>query len=209
MKKKPQMLCINNNPSIQMSTYIRPGETHIESCNFLKILGFVFSGKPTCEAQIDFLLEKYRTRLWSLRYLAEGGMSREDLVKFYVVNLRPVLEYTQVTYHKMLTVQQSGELERAQATALRIAFGNQIRSYTTLLEESGQERLKTRRENAFTKFAKKTLNHENFSSRWFPENREQIHDLRRQEKYFIERARTDKLKNSPIFQMRKFLNTIS
>ena len=72
--------------------------------------------------------------------LEETRLTSDDLLKYYTTHLRPILEYTQVTYHSMLTSAQAGELERGQAKALRIAF-NDDRSYRSLLIESGIERL--------------------------------------------------------------------
>lgn len=203
--KKTQMLCINQNSNYKTNTYLYTDNTKIESCERLKILGFTFDKNPTCSAQIGELLEKFRARLWSLRVLAKGGLSQEDLIKFYTTSLRPVLEYTQVTYHSMLSVTQSAELERAQARVLKIIYGLE-KSYNGALQESGLERLESRRRSAFEKFAQRAAVNPRINDRWFPQNFETEHDTRERKKYLEEFARTEKLMRSPIFEMRRFLN---
>ena len=206
--KKTQMLCINPNPSCKMTSYIRPNNGEIVSCDNLKILAFVFYSRPGCHAQIDNLLQKFRAQLWYLRKLAAGGLAREDLLQFYTTCMRPVLEYTNVTYHSMLSNKQAGCLERAQARALKVVFGAE-KSYRMLLGESKIEKLEDRRRKAFEKFTLKARNNKIVSKKWFPLREENNYNIRGKAIYLEERAHTERLRLSPIFQMRKHLNTVT
>ena len=79
-----------------------------------------------------------------------------------------------------------------------------------MLEEAGIERLQERRRALFERFAMKKAGSERFNKKWLPlrntENDEM--SLRKHKKYVEFRARTDRLYNSPVFEMRQFLNSI-
>ena len=117
--------------------------------------------------------------------------------------IRPVVEYTAVIYHPMLTAEQSHELEKLQSRALKNIYGH-IYSYRKLLELSNQPTLQEQRKNACLKFAMKTANNPRFSS-WFPMRRT---SKRRgdQLEYAEKNARTDRRMNSPLFYFRRILN---
>ena len=73
-----------------------------------------------------------------------------------------------MTYGPMLAQFEKNKLENFQKHCLRVIFGFD-KDYETLLEESGLERLDTRRENQIKKIAKKTLQNKQFAH-WFPLN---------------------------------------
>ena len=67
--QKTKMLCIDQNPNYNTTTYIQPDGTRIKSEDSLKILGFYFHTKPDCKLHIEKLLLKFRNNLWYLRRL--------------------------------------------------------------------------------------------------------------------------------------------
>ena len=203
--KKTQMLCINNNVNHDVTTFIQPSNERITSCDSLNFLGFVLHKVPNCGAQVRFLLGKFRAGLWSLRRLAKGGLRQPALLGHYVTSLCPILEYTSVTYHKMLTRQMAGELERAQSRALKIVYGKE-ESCARLLVHFNLSTLKERRGEAFKKFTLRASRNPRITDKWFPLKTPGQYPTRGREVYLEERAATDKLLNSPLFQMRKLLN---
>ena len=72
------------------------------------------------------------------------------------------------------------------------------------MELSGLERLSDRREVAALKFAKKSAAGK--YDHWFPLNDRGVGRTRKSLKYREDYARCDRLKNSPIFYMRRALN---
>ena len=97
----------------------------------------------------------------------------------------------------MLSDKQDEEVEKLQATALRYIFGYGI-PYTKMRELA---KIPT---EATDKFAAKCAASDRFMH-WFPPNeqtRRSRHTLQFKETY----ARCDRLKNSPIFYMRRRLN---
>ena len=59
------------------------------------------------------------------------------------------------------------------------------------------------------KFALKAAKSERFGARWFPLRESAGYGLRRTDKYQTFTARTDRMKKSPIYNMRERLNIIS
>ena len=103
----------------------------------------------------------------------------------------------------MLTDKQDEEIEKLQATALRYIYGYGI-PYAKMREYSKLPTLRQRRIEAADKFAASCAASDRFGQ-WFPPAapaRRSRHTLDYREDY----ARCDRLKNSPVFYMRRRLN---
>ena len=79
--RKTQVLCISAS-LFQVSSFVRAGENIMSSTDTMtmKILGFMFGNKPNVGYQVDYLVLKFRRRLWSIYHLKRSGMSVVDLV---------------------------------------------------------------------------------------------------------------------------------
>ena len=130
-------------------------------------------------------------------------MPGEDLNKLYCALIRSVLEYSNVIYHPMISNYQSNRLKGIQKRCLRVMYGYK-KSYGALLEESGLKTLKSRREEQFLKFARKTSENPNYSD-LFPKKNNDIR-TRNYKEYEERFARTDRLYRSPVYAMRRALN---
>ena len=168
-------------------------------------MAFWFSEKPNVDIHIEKLENKFRGRLWSLRHLKRSGMSSSDLLGIYCMIIRPVLDFAAVSYHSMLSVDQTVRLERLQMRALKVIYGISF-SYNQLLEKSDIVKLSDRRQSMFVKFALKNSLNSRISEKWFPTNPESGHHTRAPLKYKEFPARTERMLNSPLFQLRKRLN---
>ena len=180
--------------------------TRIESSETLKLLGFIFSGSPTPTAQVNALIAKFRTRLWSLRYLKRSGMRENDLCQAYVTYLRPVIEYGSVVIHSMLTREQSDLIDRQQVRALKIVYGFD-KSSRQVLEASGLETLSLRRRKAVDKFAIKLAESDRFGD-LFPLRPDNLRTSRVSQKYLEVGTNRTRLYNSPVYYMRRRLNAL-
>jgi hypothetical protein len=159
--------------------------------------------QPSPALHIHETIKKVRRRYWIIRHLKRYGLSESELVKVYTSILRATIEFTSVVYGTMLTREQSEDLEHAQSQALKIIFGFN-HSYREVLGLAGVERLDERRRKAIEKFAAKS--YEGKFRHWFPlnENRKTRNSL----KFKEENARTDRMRNTPIFYMRRVLNEL-
>ena len=103
----------------------------------------------------------------------------------------------------MINDELSNSLEKMQKLAFKIIFGFD-KNYDVILAEKNVKTLKERRQTAFENYAIKLSNSSKFKH-WFPLNEVQV-DTRRKKKYIEEYARTQRLYDSPIYAMRRFLN---
>ena len=136
-----------------------------------------------------------------LRHLKRHGLSEAELVRVYTTILRATTEFCAVVYGPMLTKEMSEALEHTQSQALKIIFGFN-NSYREVLEKSGLQRLDERRRSSILRFAEKAQ--AGRYSHWFPKNT--ARKTRKTTVYKEEYARTERMKNSPIFFMRRMLN---
>ena len=202
--KKTVMLVVSDALSFKAKAHILSVDgQRIDSQDRLKLLGFNFGCRPNCNEHIESIRKKFRGRYWLLIHLSQNGFTEKELVKAYTTMVRPIAEYCAPVFHSMLNDKQDYELERMQATALRIIYGYGP-SYADMRQEAGIETLRQRRIELCDKFARKCAMSDRFGS-WFPparSTRVSRHTL----KYKEEFARCDRLRNSPLFYMRRRLN---
>ena len=204
--KKTQSICISDCNYYTVSSYINTEDGRIENSMSLKILGFVFGNEPNANEHVSYLVKKFIKCSWSLTHLKRAGISQTDLIEVYKSSLRPVIEFCSVVYHALLTADQSERIERLQKRVLKIVYGFED-SYDILLQRANICPLKTRRENAVLKFARKMSVSPRFGNQWFPRWENEFEVNLREEKVFIEfQARTNRLYNSQLYQMRRILN---
>ena len=156
------------------------------------------------KCHVDYMLSKVRKKLWTLRHVKAAGLCQSDLLKIYQTVIRPTLEYAVPTYHPMLTKEMCEEIESVQRRACKLIFGWDS-NYDKLLEDKKIESLHDRREKMTLSFARKTLKNPRFAS-WFPQRNYGDLNLRKEKKFDELFARTERLKKSPLFYMRRALN---
>ena len=202
--KKTNLLCISDALTFKAEAYFHSVDgVRLESGNELKLLGFRFGPRPTCQAHVDSIKRSFRGRYWLLIHMKQHYYTEAELVKAYKTLVLPMAEYCSVVFHSMLSDKQDEEIERLQATALRYIYGYGI-PYVDMREKAGLTTLRQRRVDACDKFANNCLRSERFAG-WFPASgstRKSRHTLPYKEFY----ARCDRLKNSPLFYMRRRLN---
>ena len=199
--KKTQLLSISTNKD-PTTVWINEGEEEIQSGRSLKLLGFHFGEKPDVSLQIENIKMRAMARFYVLRKYSKF-MGGNELKTLYTELVRSCLEYSSVTYGPLLTQYQSNDLENVQKRCLKCLFGYN-KSYQELLEVSGFETLKARREAALLRFATKSQKNPVYEH-WFPENTNHT-SLRHPKKYQEKLARTNRLYKSPVFTMRRLLN---
>ena len=125
-------------------------------------------------------------------------------MKIFNVIIRLVLEYAAPTFHSMLSNEQTSAIERVQKQATKIIFGWDC-EYQDLIDSGKIEPLSARRDNLTLNFAKKVEKSDR-SNKWFPRHEEYDYNLRQQKKYAESFSRTERLRKSPVFHMRRLLN---
>ena len=202
---KTAMIVISSAISFDPRSYIRTGdgETIESKSDPVRILGFTFENRPTVATHVSGLIKKARRRYWVLRHLQSYGFSSQELVQVYKSLVRSVIEYCSVVYHSMLTEDMSSRLERVQYQALKCIYGYNGESGRALRERAGLETLEERRLQAIDKFTDKCI--QGRFADWFP-HKSIARQTRSQRPYEEKYARCDRLRNSPLYFMRRRLN---
>ena len=202
--KKTKLLCISDALNYTPKVFIEDKDgSVIQCCSSMKILGFHFSNKPTVQLHIDETVKKIRMRYWSLRHLAKLGFTETELVQVYKSVVLPIADYCAPAYHSMMTDLQDQQMEAAQIGALRAIFGYG-KSARQLRIAAGVTTLRERRIEQTDKFATKAANSQRFA-KWFPKTTGR-RSARNREIYEEKMAKTERLKNSPLYYMRRRLN---
>ena len=203
-ENKTQILCVSDALSYTPVAFITDSRgQEIESQEQMKILGFQLCNRPTMSYHVAEIVKKMRMKYWSLRHLAKIGFTQNELVEVYKSVILPIADYGAPAYHSMLSDEQDYDLERAQVGTLRSIFGSGI-SGRKLREKAGVKTLRQRRIEQTDKFAQSCLKSERFRG-WFP-LRQEKRETRNTEKYQEFYARCERLRNSPLYYMRRRLN---
>ena len=206
-KKKTQLLCVSGRNDSVVNAYINNEGSKTISSDKLKILGFTFGRQPNPEAHVSSVELSFRKKVWTLRNLKRAWLDSSDIVEMYCTVLRPAIEYCAATYHSMLTQEMSDRLERLQTVALKTVFGWNY-TYDEVLALAGVEKLSDRRKKLFDSFAQKVAKNPRFAH-WLPRQVNTGHNTRNDKMYQEEFSRTERYKNSPVFQIRRRLNQMS
>ena len=166
----------------------------------------MFGSKPDVTLHVNYMLDKIKKKLWMLRNIKRAGMNSNDMVNVFNTVIRPVCDFASVTYHSMLTAEQAEDIERVQKRAMKLIFGWDT-NYSQLLEEGRIESLEERRKRMVINFARKTASNPRFE-KWFPKREYNGVELRREQIYEEKFARTERLKKSPVYNMRRELNKL-
>ena len=137
------------------------------------------------------------SRLSMLTKLKYVGVGIEDLLEVYKLFIRSCTEYCSVAFHSSLTIEQSDKLERIQKTCLRVILGEMYVSYSAALEMTGLQTLFSRREKRCLDFPLKCLTN-NRTSRLFPLKPVHNQDVRENEIFTVNFAKTSTYKKSAI-----------
>ena len=200
------MLCIHSDKSSEVKTYFRTDSGVIESGSKLQILGFYFDANPNAVCHVTEVINKFYSKLWTLRFLRRSGMPSKDMPNVYFTVIRSTVEYCSIVYNSMIPQYMSDKLEMIQRQAMRIIYGRGV-DCNKLVSDGVIEELKTRRENACIRFARKALMSPRFGQTWFPKNQVTRTARSTTRKVYEERTcRTERDRNNPIQYMIRMLN---
>ena len=190
----------------KFTTRLKMNEENLDRISVTKILGVWIQDDLSWARNCKEICRKAFSRLSLITKLRYVGVSRDDLIDIYVLFIRSVAEYCFVSFHPSLTKEQSNKLEGIQRTCLKVILGEDYLDYQTALEICSLETLEARRKKRCLDFSLKCLKHPR-NRRLFPENSNLYsHDLRIQEPFTVNFARTSSYKNSSIPYCQRLLN---
>ena len=130
-------------------------------------------------------------------------ISNTDILHFYYMKIRSVLESNCVVYQSMLTKDDANDIERVQNIVFRIILGNQYRDYHQACLLLNTRSLHSRRMKLSLNFGLKCLKSDRFKS-IFKLNTNL--STRNSEKFDLPLARSSRYYNSPRLYITRLLN---
>ena len=205
-QKKTKTMIFNYTEKYQFTTRLSIKGENLEVIDSTKLLGTIITNDLKWNENTATIVQKANARMELLRRVASFGASVEDLKLIYILFVRSHLEQSATVWHSGLTQENRNDLERVQKSALKVILKDKYENYEKALNYLDIESLENRRTNLCINFAEKCLKKEKFKS-MFPLNNK-IHDqeTRSTEKYQVQFAFNDRLKNSPVIYMQRLLN---
>ena len=206
-KDKTKVMLFNTAKQSDFMPEIVVGNENLEVVEEFKLLGVMITSNLKWETNTEYITKKAYKRLWMIRRLKNLGMNTKSLVKIFTTQIRSVLEFGAVTWHPMLTKENSNAIERVQKTALAIILSPDYRSYDEALYITKLEKLDKRRIALSLNFAKKATKHPEHS-KWFSKQDVSTNVQTRALKppYKPVQARTNRLLKSPVPYLTQLLN---
>ena len=171
-------------------TRLTVNHQNIEQLPATKILGMWITEDLRWDRNTKEICRKSYSRISVLTKLKYVGVSIEDLLDIYILMIRSLTEYCSVAFHSSLTVGQATDIERIQKTCLKVILGENYVSYQAALEMTGLQTLYDRRED----------------HQIFPRNENNIKQIRNQELFKVNFARTEQYRKSAIPFCQRKLN---
>ena len=199
-------MIINFTTKYQFTARLKLNDTHLEIVDSMKILGTILNNKLDWNQNCKNLVSKVNKRMLLLRKMHSFGASQSEMVRLWVVYCRSVLEQSAVLWQGGLTEENRESLERTQKSFVKLIMKGKMTNYEESLSQLNLLTLDKRRDILSLRWAKKCLTNEK-TAKMFPlTQRNHDYPLRKQEKYKVFRANTQRMKNSPIIYMQHLLN---
>ena len=184
-------LCINNQPLEQVSEK--------------KLLGVLINDSLTWDSNTTQIVRNAYKRMTILHRLSSFGLPTDEMINIYILYIRSVVENCAVVWHSSLTLSNELAIERVQKVALRIILGDCYLDYENALNLTKLKTLSERRKDLCLKFAKQCIKNPKTKD-MFPE-KQKIVNTRMHEKFYVQPARTEKLRRSAIPYLQRLLNS--
>ena len=145
MRKKydfPVRLSLENNEYLEV----------VDNC---KLLGTIISSDLKWEKNTKNLIKKTMSSMWMLRRLKNQGLSIEEMLEVYCLEIRSKLELACPLWHSAITLKEKNDIERIRKIAFHIILGRRYSTYQQALDTLGQDTLELRRQKQTDKFSRK------------------------------------------------------
>ena len=205
-EKKTKAMIFNFTENYQFTTRLDLKGKNVEIVDQMKILGTVINTRLSWDENCSEIIKKVNARMQLLRELQSFGATNDEMVHFWILFCRSVLEQSCVVWGTSLTQENIENLERTQKTFTKLVLREKFKSYENALLLLNMDNLETRRKDMILRFAKNGIKNQTLND-LFPIN-EKIHKMKKRtnEKYEVNFANTDQLKNASIITMQKLLN---
>ena len=141
-----------------------------------------------------------------LRKVWSFGSSREEMVQLWKTFCLSVLDQSCVVWDSGLTCENRKDLERTQKTFVKLILEEDYETYKKALKLLHLETLEARRKTLSLTFIKRSLADGKLRDLFPLRKKNHMMETRKNEKYKVTHAHTERFKNSPIITLQKLLN---
>ena len=201
--EKTKNMIFNYTNNYQFTTRLSLCDEKIEVLKSTKLLGTIISDDLKWDSNTKEIVRKANMSMQILRKMVEFGATISEMKQIYFAFVRSHLEKSATLWHSSLTQKNINDLERVQKTAVKIILGSSKNGYKKGLLKLDIDDLKTRRKKLCLDFAKKCIKNPKLKN-MFP--RVYKTKCRKSNKYFVQYAKHERLKQSAIIYMQNLLN---
>jgi hypothetical protein len=204
--KKTKTMIFNFTNSYQFQTRLKLNNQNIETVDQIKILGTVITNSLSWNENCSMIIKKVNARMQLLRKVWSFGSSLEEMVNLWKTYCLCILEQSCAVWSSGLTVENEEDLERTQKTFCKLVLEDKYKSYIEALNTLNLETLKTRRQKLVLRFTKQSLADGKLRDLFPIRTKQHTMTTRRNEKYKVFKAHTERYRNSPIITMQRLMN---
>ena len=204
-EKKSKIMIFNFSLNKQFTTRLKMNDEVLPVVNKVKLLGTIISDNLKWNENTSSLIKTANKRLLLLRKATEYTNKIEDLKSIYLSYTRTILEQSCVIWNNRLTLENINDLERVQKNACRIILGNKYENYEESLQILNLDKLSVRREKLCLKFALNCTENPKTMKK-FPLKKKIRKNLRKTNKFKINKTNTDRLGKSSVLYLQDLLN---
>ena len=204
---KTKLMIVNFTHHHQFQSLLTiPGSSSpIELCFETKLLGYWLTVDMKPSTHVDYILKIAYSRLWTITRLKSATVNEDDILHFYNMKIRSVLEYAAPVFTSMLTAENISDIERIQKIVLRVILTDRYQSYDQACLLLGTTSLELRRKQLSLKFALACLKSEQHSH-FFKQRKSTYYKLRKIKSFEEPSCNTERYFSSPIPFLTRLLN---
>ena len=204
-ESKSKVMILNYTTKYQFATRIHLNDNLLDTVSETTLLGMVVSSDIKWHSNSKLFTQKGYQRMTILRKLYDFDIPTEDLVLIYNMYIRSILEYNSNVWFSSITNEERENLERVQRVACKIILKGDYKNYNQALSFLNLQNLSDRRQMLAGRFANKCVKSERFCD-LFPLADNTKMDTRSNDKFVVNFANTDRIRDSSIPAMQRILN---
>ena len=204
---KTKLLIVNftNHHQYQSLLTIPGSPSTIELTFETKLLGYWLTADMKPNIHVTRILLIVYGRLWAISRLKSAGVSEDDILFFFNIKIRSVLEFCAPVWSSMLTVENISDIERVQKIALKVILNEKYVDYDNACTLMNTKSLQLRRKDLSLNFALSCLKSEQHKH-LFKQRKSVYYSLRNIKSFEIPFCHSERYKSSPLPYLTTLLN---
>ena len=122
-----------------------------------KLLGYWLTVDMRPDKHVAYILKIAYSRLWAISRLKSAGVSNDDILHFFNIKIRSVLEYCAPVFTSMMTACNVSDIERVQKIAMKVILNDSYVDYQSGCDILNAKSLQLRRLDLSLNFARACL----------------------------------------------------